>query len=132
MHGQLLVYSRPGIGSTFTFDLSLAQPPTGPASSLLPRVFHAGFGPIPDEQQAESLALRGKLRGLRCLAVDGRPVRQQVLATCMARLGLKVDLSDSVSAAALALRHDVTSPAAPAAGTGECDAVQCGALSYVL
>ncbi|CAI6011597.1 unnamed protein product [Closterium sp. NIES-65] len=118
MHGQLLVYSRPGIGSTFTFDISLAQPPTGPASSALPRVFHAGFGPIPDEQQAESLALRGKLRGLRCLAVDGRPVRQQVLATCMARLGLKVDLSDSVSAAALALRHDVTSPAAPAAGTG--------------
>ncbi|CAI5981322.1 unnamed protein product [Closterium sp. NIES-65] len=42
---------------------------------------------------------------MRCLVVDGRPVRQQVTATYLARMGLRVDLSDSVPAAALALRH---------------------------
>ncbi|CAI5526385.1 unnamed protein product [Closterium sp. Naga37s-1] len=75
------------------------------AAGVVPRVFHIGYGAIGDDQHAECAGLRAKLRGMRCLVVDGRPVRQQVTATYLARMGLRVDLSDSVPAAALALRH---------------------------
>ncbi|CAI5981324.1 unnamed protein product [Closterium sp. NIES-65] len=75
------------------------------AGGAVPRVFHIGYGAIGDDQHAECAGLRAKLRGMRCLVVDGRPVRQQVTATYLARMGLRVDLSDSVPAAALALRH---------------------------
>ncbi|CAI5458733.1 unnamed protein product [Closterium sp. Yama58-4] len=75
------------------------------AGGAVPRVFHIGYGAIGDDQHVECAGLRAKLRGMRCLVVDGRPVRQQVTATYLARMGLRVDLSDSVPAAALALRH---------------------------
>ncbi|GJP46660.1 hypothetical protein CLOM_g5924 [Closterium sp. NIES-68] len=77
----------------------------GAAGGVVARVFHIGYGAIGDDQHAECAGLRAKLRGMRCLVVDGRPVRQQVTATYLARMGLRVDLSDSVPAAALALRH---------------------------
>ena len=85
----MLVYSRTSTGTTVTFDVTVSQAPGAPGSiprspssgsqhPPLPRVVHLGFGPIGDDHHPEHAALKAKLRGLRCLVVDGRPVRQQV------------------------------------------------------
>ncbi|GJP55025.1 hypothetical protein CLOM_g14015 [Closterium sp. NIES-68] len=49
-------------------------------------------------------ALVEQLRGVRCLVVDGNPIRQQVTASFVSRLGVDVDLSDSVPDAIAALQ----------------------------
>lgn len=77
MGGQFLLQSQVGVGTTVTFDVALALATKIPGG-LPKRVYHLGTGPIGDELHPELAGTRAKLRGLRCLVVDGRPVRQQV------------------------------------------------------
>jgi len=77
MGGQFLLHSQPGVGTTITFDVALSLATKIPGG-FVGRVHHLGTGPIGDELHPELAGTRAKLRGLRCLVVDGRPVRQQV------------------------------------------------------
>ncbi|GJP40304.1 hypothetical protein CLOM_g24584 [Closterium sp. NIES-68] len=61
-------------------------------------------GAVGGEQWEAVWALVEQLRGVRCLVVDGNPIRQQVTASFVSRLGVDVDLSDSVPDAIAALQ----------------------------
>lgn len=78
MGGKFFLHSREGVGTTVTFDVSLGHVTKTPQGASIGRVHHLGTGPIGDELHPELAGVRAKLRGLRCLVVDGRPVRQQV------------------------------------------------------
>jgi len=78
MGGRFSVDSQVGIGSTFTFEISLPVHPTA----------------IPSENKAP------KLDGVRILVVDGHPVRRSITARLCSNWGMR---KDDVSSAEIAL-----------------------------
>lgn len=95
MNGSIDFVSRLGIGTTFKFDVHLEK--SGPEmQAQTEQRFYAWE--IPSQ-----LDLRGK----KVMVVDGRNLRQQVLAAYLRRLGLEVELCDNVFSAVMALRRSM-------------------------
>ncbi|KAH9307823.1 hypothetical protein KI387_035734 [Taxus chinensis] len=76
MGGQIDFVSRPGVGSTFTFNIVLKKARTRSQEDL--------NQPLPG-------ALPTSLKGMRAVVVDGRAVRAAVTKSHLQRLGMQVE-----------------------------------------
>lgn len=92
MGGGIDFVSRLRVGTTFKFDVKV---------DVLDRLIgNPKVESLPEEQLA-------KLKGKKALVVDGRQVRQQVLASCLHRLGLQVELCDNIFSATVAIQESI-------------------------
>jgi histidine kinase 2/3/4 (cytokinin receptor) len=93
MSGEMAFVSRPEIGSTFTFTAE----------------FHRVHDRVPESvlrntnSVLQTPPLPTCFRGMQALVVDGRPVRSEVTRHHLRRLGIQVQVADSVSSAAAIL-----------------------------
>eukprot|EP00271_Cylindrocystis_brebissonii_P023429 TRINITY_DN9710_c0_g1_i1.p1 TRINITY_DN9710_c0_g1~~TRINITY_DN9710_c0_g1_i1.p1 ORF type:complete len:1326 (-),score=247.40 TRINITY_DN9710_c0_g1_i1:1039-5016(-) len=121
MGGEIDFVSHEGIGSTFSFSLLLdvLDKPQGgeqvPWTSL-PRA----------KWTNPSLP---SIQGKKALVVDGRPLRQQVLASYLRRLGFQVDVCENIFGAVVAVQDSVLQHFKPDSKSGESGASSSGSLS---
>ncbi|XP_024403116.1 probable histidine kinase 6 isoform X1 [Physcomitrium patens] len=87
--GDIVVESEPGEGSVFKFSLVL--PTSGQRGDLQKLAFAMKRSPsgLGDE----------RIRGIRVLLVDANPVRQEVAATYLRRVGALIEYADDVDTA---------------------------------
>ncbi|GAV74586.1 Response_reg domain-containing protein/HisKA domain-containing protein/HATPase_c domain-containing protein/CHASE domain-containing protein [Cephalotus follicularis] len=83
MHGEIGFVSQPGIGSTFSFTVSLRK---GKSSSL-------------DTRWQQFYPAVSEFRGLRALVIDNRSIRAEVTRYHLQRLGISVDITFSMKLA---------------------------------
>ncbi|MEX8518696.1 MAG: ATP-binding protein [Leptothrix sp. (in: b-proteobacteria)] len=82
MGGEVGAHSEPGVGSEFWFTAWLdASAPTQPAS--------------PVEQADAGAALQRRYAGVQLLLVEDNPVNQEVFATLLRAVGLRIDVASN-------------------------------------
>ncbi|CAI5996943.1 unnamed protein product, partial [Closterium sp. NIES-64] len=117
MGGKLAFVSRPGVGTTFFFDMTLPfENPPDPSHDAPASVAPAAAG---KRRSAPALASRvSDLQGCTAVVLDDRPVRRAVTATYLRRLRLNVLLAhrweDLPPLPALPLPPSPPAPPAPA------------------
>ncbi|CAI5510950.1 unnamed protein product [Closterium sp. Naga37s-1] len=117
MGGKLAFVSRPGVGTTFFFDMTLPfENPPDPSHDAPASAAPAAAG---KRRSAPALASRvSDLQGCTAVVLDDRPVRRAVTATYLRRLRLNVLLArrweDLPPLPALPLPPSPPAPPAPA------------------
>jgi signal transduction histidine kinase len=91
LHGGTLgVESEPGKGSTFTFDLAVAEVPSAALASARVASAHAPSSANADVAAVEPAPSTAPPQGLRVLVVDDEPINREVLAQHLTAKGFEV------------------------------------------
>ena len=84
MGGRLEVESRPGLGSTFAFEIGLQRAPAG--ADPIPSSDHFDDGSRP-------AAPVGSLKGMRILLVEDNPLNRQLAVELLRKQGARIDVA---------------------------------------